>query len=328
MNTETENGRDYGDWNTGAAAGRDILNMGTECLPAVILRGLTILPGMVIHFDLSRDKAIEAVEQAMLADQRLLIVTQKEPAVEDPGFDDVYEVGTISVIRQVTKLPGHILRVLVEGVCRGRLYRFTQENSYIMTELSCEKDDMTGVTEAELEAMTRTVRETFAAYYTCFPKVGKAVADQIEGEMPLGEMLDCITVNTPLSVEDKQRILGALSVRERFGILTDILVREVEVIRIKNELARDIRGRIDKNQRDYILREQLYYIKEELGENNTDSDVQQFEEAVEKLKAKKEVKAKIRREISRYKNVAGSNSEAAVERAYIETLLELPWDKA
>ena len=135
MNTGTENGRDYGDWNTGAAAGRDILNMGTECLPAVILRGLTILPGMVIHFDLSREKAIEAVEQAMLADQRLLIVTQKEPAVEDPGFDDVYEVGTISVIRQVTKLPGHILRVLVEGVCRGRLYRFTQENSYIMTEL-------------------------------------------------------------------------------------------------------------------------------------------------------------------------------------------------
>ena len=110
MNTETENGRGYGDWNTGAAAGRDILNMGTECLPAVILRGLTILPGMVIHFDLSREKAIEAVEQAMLADQRLLIVTQKEPAVEDPGFDDVYEVGTISVIRQVTKLPGHILQ--------------------------------------------------------------------------------------------------------------------------------------------------------------------------------------------------------------------------
>lgn len=328
MNRETENNTEYNDRSSGTAAYRDILGMGTEFLPTVTLRGLTILPGMVIHFDLSRDKSIEAVEQAMLADQRLLVVSQREPEVEDPGFDDVYEVGTVSVIKQVTKLPGHVLRVLVEGICRGRLYRFTQEDGYIMTELSCEKDDTTEVTEAEQEAMTRMVKETFSAYYTCFPKVGKAVADQIEEEMPLGEMLDCITINMPLTVADKQKILGALSVRERFGILTDILVREAEVIRIKNELAKDIRGRIDKNQRDYILREQLYYIKEELGENNTDSDVQQFEAAVEKLKAKKEVKEKIRKEIGRYKNVAGSNSEAAVERAYIETLLELPWDKA
>lgn len=197
-----------------------------------------------------------------------------------------------------------------------------------MTELSVEKDDMTGISEVEQEAMTRTVKETFSSYYTCFPKVGKAVADQIENSMPLGELLDCITINMPLSVADKQKILGAVSVRERFEVLTDILVQEVEVIRIKNELAKNIRGRIDQHQREYILREQLHYIKEELGENNTDSDVEQFEAAVNKLKAKKEVKEKIRKEIGRYKNVAGSNSESAVERAYIETLLELPWDKA
>lgn len=312
----------------GAAACLNLLGTETEFLPTVALRGLTILPGMVIHFDLSREKSIEAVEQAMLADQRLLVVTQKEPEVEDPGLADVYEVGTVAVIKQVTKLPGHVLRVLVEGRSRGRLYRFVQEDSYILTEVSYEKDDMTELAESEQEAMTRTVRETFAAYYSCFPKVGKAVADQIEEEMPLGRLLDSITINMPLNIEDKQRILGAVSVRERFEILTDLMVREVEIIRIKNELAKDIRGRIDKNQRDYILREQLYYIKEELGENNTDSDAEQFEAAVEKLKAKKEVKEKIRKQIARYKNVAGSSSEAAVERAYIETLLELPWDKA
>lgn len=330
MSRDTENGREYDAVDMGALPclyDRE-MGTGTETLPIVMLRGLSILPGMVIHFDLSADKSVEAVEQAMLADQRLFVVTQKNVEVEDPGSEDVYEIGTIAVIRQVTKLPGHVLRVLVEGTSRGRIYRLVQENNYIMAEVSHENDDMTELTEEEQEAMTRTVKEAFAAYYTCFPKVGKAVADQIEEEMQLGRLLDCITINMPLALADKQAILGAVSVQERFGILTGLLAREVDVIRIKNELAKDIRERIDKNQRDYILREQLYYIKEELGENTADSDVKQFEAAVEKLKAKKEVKEKIRREIGRYKNVLGSNSEAAVERAYIETLLELPWDKA
>ncbi|MCM1123509.1 MAG: endopeptidase La [Eubacterium sp.] len=297
-------------------------------LPTVTLKGLTIFPGLVIHFDLNRARSIEAVEQAMLSDQRLLVVTQKDAQTEEPEFDDVYGVGTVTVIKQVTKLPGHTLRVLVEGRSRAVLHRFTREDGYIMTELSYENDDMTDITTIDEEAMTRTVREAFSAYYTYFPKVGKAVADQIEDAMPLGELLDSITINMPLSVADKQKILSALSVRERFEVLTGILMQEVEVVRIKSELAQKIRGRIDKNQKDYILREQMQYIKEELGENNTDSDVEQFEAAVEKLEAKKEVKDKIRKEITRYKNVAVSASESAVERAYIETLLELPWDKA
>lgn len=302
--------------------------MGCEELPTVALRGLTILPGMIIHFDLSREKSIESVEQAMLGDQRLLVVTQKDPDEENPDFDGVYEIGTVTVIKQVSKLPNHILRVLVEGVSRARLFGFTREDDCIVTQVSYEKDDMTDISAAEEEAMTRTVKETFAAYHACFPKVGKAVEDQIDDVMSLGELIDCITINMPLSVLNKQRILNAVSVRERFQVLTGILSQEVEVIRIKNELAKNIKQRIDKNQRDYILREQLHYIKEELGENNTDSDVEQFEDALEKLKAKKDVKEKIRKEISRYKNVSGSSSESAVERAYIETLLELPWDKA
>ncbi len=320
----TENQQDYNNIDHIAYLGTP----GADELPTVTLKGLTILPGMVIHFDLYRGKSIEAVEQAMLNDQRLLVVTQKNADIEEPGFDDVYDVGTVTVIKQVTKLPGHTLRVLVEGKSRAGLRRFTRDYGYIMTEVSYENDDMTGITTADEEAMTRTVREAFSAYYTCFPRVGKAVADQIEETMPLGALLDVITINMPLSVADKQKILSALSVRERFEVLTGILMQEVEVTRIKNELAKKIRGRIDKNQKDYILREQMQYIKEELGENNTDSDVEQFETAVEKLKAKKEVKEKIRKEINRYKNVAASASESAVERAYIETLIELPWDKA
>ncbi len=299
-----------------------------DTLPAVTLRGLTILPGMVIHFDLSRKASMASVEQAMLGDQRLLVVTQKDPGKEEPGMEDIYDVGTVVLIRQVSKLPEHVLRVLVEGVSRARVHGLSETESGIMTQVSYERDDRADMDEITAEAMTRTVKETLGAYSACFPKVGKAVQDQIEEGMDLGKLLDSITINMPLTVSDKQKILGAISVRERFSILTGILTREVEVIRIKNDLAKDIRQRIDKNQRDYILREQMHYIKQELGENNIDSDVDQFLAEAEKLKAAPEVKEKIRKEIKRYKNVAGSGSESAVERAYIETLLELPWDKA
>lgn len=298
-----------------------------DTLPAVTLRGLTILPGMVIHFDLSREISVAAVEQAMLGDQRLLVVTQKDPGQENPGLEDIYDVGTVALIRQVSKLPEHILRVLVEGVSRARIHGFSESDGGMVTQVSYERDDRDDIDEISAEAMTRTVKEALEAYGACFPKVGKAVQDQIDEGMELGKLLDSIAINMPLSVADKQKILSAISVRERFSILTGILTREVEVIRIKSELAKNIRQRIDKNQRDYILREQLQYIKEELGENNTDSDVEQFLAEAEKLQAKPEVKEKIRKEIRRYRNVAGSGSESAVERAYIETLLELPWDK-
>lgn len=324
MRRRTEKSKEYNSINPFAYIGVP----GGEELPTVALRGLSILPGMVIHFDLHRSKSIEAVEQAMLRDQRLLVVTQRDAEEEDPDFDGVYDVGCVTIIKQVTKLPERTLRVLVEGKSRARLYRFTEDDKYIMTEVSYENDDTEGISPAAEEAMTRTVKEAFSAYHTCFPKVGKAAADQIEEDMSLGELLDCITINMPLSVADKQKILGALSIQERFEVLTGILIQEVEIIRIKNDLAKKVRGRIDKNQRDYILREQMHYLKEELGENNTDSDVEQFEAAVDKLQAGDEVKEKIRKEIARYKNVAGSHSESAVERGYIETLLELPWDKA
>lgn len=316
---QTENREQYG----------EVLQISADtCLPVVTLRGLTILPGMVIHFDLSRDCSMESVERAMIGDQRLLVVTQKDASQEEPGFKDLYDVGTVTLIKQVSKLPGHVLRVLVEGIARARLYSFIETEGYHTAQVSYEKDEVSDLDEASIEAMTRSVKEALVAYGACFPKVGKAVEDQIDDSMNLGELLDAVTINLPLPTVNKQTILSAISVRERFEALTAMLLREVDVIRIKNELAKDIRQRIDKNQRDYILREQMQYIREELGENNTESDVEQFLGAVEKLKASKEVKEKISKEIARYKNVSASASESAVERAYIETLLELPWDKA
>lgn len=298
-----------------------------EVLPTVALRGMTILPGMVIHFDLNRGKSIEAVERAMLADQRVLVVTQKDPDVEDPGFDDVYEVGTLALIKQVNKLPGRIVRVLVEGVARAGLQGFQNTENYLMTTVSLLRDDMSDIDEDTEEAMTRIVKETFAKYQACYPKIGKAASDQMNDAMALGELLDCITINIPMDFQRKQEVLSAVQVKERFEVLTGILTKEADITRIKNDLATQVRERIDKNQRDYILREQMQYIKEELGDNNTDSDVARFLKEVDQLTAKEEVKEKIRKEIDRYKNVAGSSSESAVERAYIETLLELPWDK-
>ena len=296
-------------------------------LPTVALRGMTILPGMVIHFDLSRKKSIEAVEEAMMADQKVLVVTQQNPDVEEPNFDAVYTVGTVALIKQVNKLPNHIVRVLVEGVARAALNSFVKTEPFLVTSLSCVGDDMEGIDTDTEEAMTRAVKEVVAQYNACYPKIGKAVSDQIEDTMPIGELLDCITINIPLDFRKKQKVLDAVCVRDRFEVLTGILAQEVQVTQIKNDLAQKIRERIDQNQKNYILREQLQFIREELGDNNTESDVDTFLENVSKLKAGKEVKERICKEIDRYKNMAGSSSESAVERAYIETLLELPWDK-
>ena len=191
-----------------------------DTLPTVTLRGLTILPGMVIHFDLSRKVSMASVEQAMLGDQRLLVVTQKDPGKDDPGMEDIYDVGTVVLIRQVSKLPEHVLRVLVEGLSRARIHGLSDSERGMMTQVSYERDDRADIDEITAEAMTRTVKEALAAYGTCFPKVGKAVQDQIEENMELGKLLDSITINMPLTVSDKQKILGAISVRERFSILT------------------------------------------------------------------------------------------------------------
>lgn len=297
-------------------------------LPAVALRGLTILPDMIIHFDLSRSKSIVAIEQAMIGDERILLITQKEPEEDDPGFGDVYHVGTIALIKQVSKLPNGIVRVLVEGEKRGILRAFqTETKEYLCAETeelpTCE-GEIDSVTE---EAMIRQLAELFAGYCRYYPKIGRSIEKQFQSQKNLEKLIDMVTMGVPLSYTSKQKVLELETVSERFDFLTGVLYNEIEIARIKSELSEKVRDRVEKNQKEYLLREQLSYIREELGEDGGFSDADQYEDAVSKLKAKKEVRERIRKEISRFKSLAQNSSESAVERAYIETLIEMPWDK-
>ena len=298
-------------------------------LPAVALRGMTILPDTVIHFDISREKSIQAVEAAMLNNQEIFLVTQIDMDEEYPGIDGLYEIGTIAEIKQLIKLPNDIVRVLVEGKQRARLQSIDDMKEALYAEVMEFEEDksLTGLTENELEAMTRCVREIFYQYAGLNPRLSKEIVRQAGDIMELAVLIDFIINNIPLFYEEKQKLLEAVNVLERYDLLTEILTREIDIIRIKNSLQVDIKEKIDKNQKDYILREQLKLIREELGEDNPLDDAKEFEEALAKLKAGKEVKDKIKKEISRFKSVPSSSSESSVIRGYIETLLELPWNK-
>lgn len=296
-------------------------------IPAVALRGMTILPDMIIHFDLSREKSILAVEQAMNTDQMLLVITQRDPNTDDPGLQELYEVGTVATIRQLTKLPNNIVRVLVEGKSRARLLSFSEETeNFILAEIE-ELEEPERLPEREEEAALREVRSIFERYSQCYPKIGKNLMPRVQEMDNLAALLDEITNNIPLHYENKQKLLGEPDLRERLTLLCQILLNEVEVARVRSELTEKIRSRVEKNQKEYLLREQLHFIREELGEENSMSDTEQFLEDLEKCRASREVKDKIKKEISRFQNIASSSSEAAVQRGYIETLLEMPWEK-
>lgn len=296
-------------------------------IPAVALRGLTIFPDMIIHFDLSRKKSILAIEQAMKNEQRIFLVTQKSADTEEPGTEDLYQVGTVAVIKQINKMPNGILRVLVEGLFRAELLSLEEEEMFLLAQV-----EEIMLCDGELEplaeaAMIQQIRELFQGYGKYYPKINKALELQLKGVSSLEKIVDRIAMGLPLRSESKQQILQASTLQERYDCLAAILYNEIEIAKIKSDLSQKVKGRVEKHQKEYLLREQLSFIREELGENDSYSEADQFLAAVEKLKAGKEIKEKIRKEITRFKSVSTSSSESAVERAYIETLLELPWDK-
>lgn len=298
-------------------------------LPTVALRGLTILPGMVAHFDVSREKSIKAVEEAMMGDQEIFLLTQRNPEDEEPVMENLYSIGLIAQIKQVIKMQNSIVRVLVEGVERAELSSFLETEDYLFAEvMRFTEDGMEDIPENAVEAMLRCVRDTYEKFCVLSAKNGKEAARQVYEIQELDRLIDTIANSLPVGYEEKQRILEAVTVTERYEVLMGILLNEVDVITIKNDLAAKIKSKVEKNQREYILREQLKVIREELGEDHTESDAQQYEEALKKLKAPKEVKEKIQKEIDRFKSISSSSSESAVTRGYIETLLELPWNKA
>ena len=296
-------------------------------LPAIALRGTTILPGMIVHFDVSRERSVKAIEAAMLHDQKIFLVTQIDPEVESPDLAGVYHVGTIAYIKQVVKLPQNLLRVLVEGTGRATLVKFEQEFPFIRSEITPVDEEEMQMPEPVMEAMHRSLKELFHRYCMENGKVSKELVAQILNIDNVEELVEQIAVNIPLSYQNKQKILEALTLEERYEVLGAILGNEIEIMQIGRDLQKKVKARIDKNQREYILREQLKLIREELGEDNTADDAEEFKKKLQELQAGGEVKEKISKEIERFKNTNSNVSENAVLRGYIETMLALPWEK-
>ena len=300
-----------------------------KSLPMVALRGMTIMPEMVVHFDVSRERSIAAIQEAMVEEQKIFLTAQKSIETEDPGQDDVYEVGTVGTIKQLIKLPKHIVRVLVSGETRGILRRIEQKDPYLRAEV--EVIDESGLEipdDLNSQAMERGLKDMFVDYASKNGKMSKEAVAQIADMKGLKKLVDEIAANIPLSYTDQQELLSETDFWKRYEKLAFKLVNEVQIMDIKAEIQRKVKERVDKHQREYILREQLKLIREELGEDSTVSDAEEFENELKELEAPKEVKEKLKKEISRFKSSINSPSENAVIRTYIETLLEMPWDKA
>ncbi|WP_373220751.1 endopeptidase La [Mediterraneibacter gnavus] len=295
----------------------------------VALRGMTIMPEMVVHFDVSREKSIAAIQEAMAGDQKIFLVAQRSIETDDPIQEDVYEVGTVGTIKQIMKLPKHIVRVLVSGETRGILKQLQQDTPYLRAEVEViDESDLVIQDDLNGEAMARSLKDTFLDYAARNGKMSKEAVAEILEIKNLKKLVDEIAANTPFYYVDQQEILGKVDFWERYETLAFKLVNEVQIMDIKDELQQKVKERVDKHQKEYILREQLKLIREELGDDSTLSDAEEFEKAAKNLKAPKEVNEKLKKEISRFKSSLNSPAESGVIRTYIETLLEMPWDKA
>ena len=306
----------------------------TMSLPMVALRGMTILPEMVRHFDVSREKSLAAIDEAMEGEQMLFVSAQKDVATEDPGLEDVYETGCIVTVRQIVKMPKKISRVLITGEKRAKIRSLEFKEPYLRALVDVVEDVDTGDEEnggesapLNKEAMLRGLRDIFKEYMLKNPKISKEFAGQIDEINDLKKLVDTVGANLPLAYTEYQELLEETHVMRRYDKLPYKVVNEIQVQNIKEELQEKIRERVDKNQRDYILREEMKLIREELGDDNTLSDADEFKQACDALKAPKEVKEKIEKEIKRFKNSMGNPAESGVTRTYIETMLEMPWDK-
>jgi len=305
------------------------VNREIKSLPMVALRGMTIMPEMVVQFDVSREKSIAAIQEAMAGDQKIFLVAQKSIETDDPTQEDVYEVGTVGTIKQIMKLPKHIVRVLVSGETRGILKQLQQDTPYLRAEVEViDESDLVIQDDLNGEAMARSLKDTFLDYAARNGKMSKEAVAEILEIKSLKKLVDEIAANTPFYYVDQQEILGKVDFWERYETLAFKLVNEVQIMDIKDELQQKVKERVDKHQKEYILREQLKLIREELGDDSTLSDAEEFEKAAKNLKAPKEVNEKLKKEISRFKSSLNSPAESGVIRTYIETLLEMPWDKA
>lgn len=295
-------------------------------MPAVALRGLTILPGMIAHFDISRERSLRAVEEAMEQDQKIYLVTQRNVDSEDPTQEDLYQMGIVADIKQVVRLQNDVVRILVDGISRAALLGFTDNEKYLEAEICYCDSNADSLPEDLREAMLLGVREAFHRYAAVVGKISKELIRQIDQYEDLEKLIDYVTNNLPVSYELKQQVLEAEDINDRYQVIVSLLLSQVEVISIKNELQKKVKVRVDKHQKEYVLREQLGVIREELGEN-ADSEADEYEKKLSELDVPDYVKEKTKKEIKRFRNMSSSSSESTVERGYIETVLELPWNK-
>ena len=294
----------------------------------VALRGMTIMPEMVVHFDISRKRSIEAVQEAMAGDQKIFLIAQRDIEVDNPEMKDLYRVGTVATVKQILKLPKQIIRVLVSGEERAVLEHLEVSDPYMRGYIKI-LDEETPLLTGELnkEAMVRGLREMYVEYAMRNPKITKDMVNQIQQITDLRKMVNQVAANLPIAYTDLQEILEETDFMKQYELLAFKLVNEVQIMNIRDEIQNKVKERVDKHQREYILREELKLIREELGDDTTLSDAEEFANAVEALEAPEEVKEKLRKEVRRFKNSLQSPAEAGVVRTYIETMLEMPWDK-
>lgn len=297
-------------------------------MPVVALRGMLVLPGMLMHFDVNRKITVEAVEQAMLTDQMLFLVTQKNEESELPEEEDLYKTGTIAIIKQMVRMPGNAIRVMVLGVDRAHLMELTKQQPYLQgTVLTQEDEGLEVFSDRQKKAMIQNLLELIQEYAKESNHIGDKALKRLKETTYIPKMVDEVAALLPLDLRSKQNILSEFNSLKRYDMLAEFLAEEIDIARYRKELQAKIKGKVDKNQREYLLREQMKVIREELGEGDTLSEVEEFKEKFRNLKASKEIKNKIWTEIERYRMNSGNNAESSVARGYIETLLSLPWEK-
>ncbi|MCR4955469.1 MAG: endopeptidase La [Lachnospiraceae bacterium] len=295
--------------------------------PAVPLRGITILPGNVAHFDVSRERSIEALNDAMMGEQKVFLITQRDTQVEEPGIEDLYEVGTIAMAKQVIRMQGGSVRVLVEGLRKARLMHLQTSGHYLRAEVEeIERADSFGYDPIVVSGMVRSLTETFSHYANANKRLGKDFIDRVMTEPDILRVIELIIGGVPFQYTDKQRLLEAETLEQQYGIVQQLLSQETVVMEVKDQLQRRVRDKVEKNQKDYILREEMKLIRKELDEDEEGNGEDELKTQIEQLDAPDYVKKKLNKELKRMNNLPSSSSESAVLRSYIETALDLPWN--
>ncbi len=295
-------------------------------MPVIALRALTVLPKMTVSFDISRSRSVAAVEKAMVSDQRVCVVTQRDPEDSSPQIEQLYHIGVVVRVKQLVKMPGGVVRVMVEGLERAELLNLDSVEPALIGEVAIAPWREDDVDSLAAEAMQRVLRDKVEEYGRQHPKFAREVQPNLMTASGLGEMMLQMASQLPWDYSVRQDYLEAADAAARYEVLVGNLADEIEISRIRQEFQAKVKTAVDKNQRDYILREQLKIIRQELGEDPV-SDADEYERKLSALKMDKEVREKLRKEIERFRGMPGSSQEGNVLRTYIETLLELPWNK-